>query len=104
MRAILLSGLVLAFAGPVAADDYVKGHVRKDGTYVPGHYRTSPNNTKVDNYSTRGNVNPYTGKKGSVDPYASVYSRPQHARSTSSDNNKLGDDSWRDPYSSRKRR
>lgn len=55
-----------AFANPT----YVKPHVRKDGTFVQGHYRTSPNNTKLDNWSTEGNVNPYTGKAGTVDPYA----------------------------------
>jgi hypothetical protein len=52
------------------AADYVKPHIRKDGTYVEGHYRSSPNKSKLDNYSTQENVNPYTGQKGYVDPYA----------------------------------
>lgn len=43
----------------------VKSYARKDGTYVPAHRRTSANSTKADNWSTKGNVNPYTGKKGS---------------------------------------
>lgn len=43
---------------------HVKGYTRKDGTYVAPHERTSPNHTKNDNYSTKGNVNPYTGKEG----------------------------------------
>lgn len=38
--------------------------------YVAPSYRTSPNKTKLDNYSTRGNYNPYTGKKGTLNPYA----------------------------------
>lgn len=42
----------------------VKGYYRKDGTYVAPHYRSSPNGTKADNYSTKGNVNPYTNKEG----------------------------------------
>lgn len=42
----------------------VKGHYRKDGTYVKPHQRTRPNNTVTDNYSYKGNVNPYTGKVG----------------------------------------
>lgn len=47
-----------------AKDVRVKGYTRRDGTYVAPHTRTSPNRTKNDNYSTRGNVNPYTGKAG----------------------------------------
>ncbi len=42
----------------------VSGHVRRDGTYVQGHTRTSPNSTNWDNYSTKGNTNPYTGSTG----------------------------------------
>jgi len=29
-----------------------------------GHYRSSPNSTQRDNYSTYGNTNPYTGQRG----------------------------------------
>lgn len=48
--------------------EYVKGYTRKDGTYVKGYYRTAPNNTNRDNFSTQGNVNPYTGQSGWVTP------------------------------------
>ena len=51
-------------------DTYVKGYVKKDGTYVQPHFRSAPNDTKFDNYSTKGNINPYTGKEGTVDPYS----------------------------------
>jgi hypothetical protein len=47
----------------------VKGHTRRDGTYVEPHKRTAPNSTKRDNYSTKGNTNPYTGKKGTKKVY-----------------------------------
>lgn len=43
------------------------------GRYVAPHYKTSPNKTKFDNYSTKGNYNPYTGKKGYTSPYKSLY-------------------------------
>ena len=33
-------------------------------SYVNSYYKTSPNKTKLDNYSTKGNYNPYTGKAG----------------------------------------
>ena len=46
------------------ADVYVKGHYRSNGTYVDPHYRTSPNNSTYDNWSSYGNTNPYTGQKG----------------------------------------
>lgn len=43
---------------------YVSGYTRSNGTYVQGYYRTTPNYTRNDNYSTVGNVNPYTGSYG----------------------------------------
>ena len=61
MKFILLIGLLASFA---CADTWVNGYMRKDGTYVPGYWRTDANDTKDDNYSTKGNVNPYTGEKG----------------------------------------
>ena len=42
----------------------VKGHVKKDGTYVQPHRATNPNNTQRDNWSSKPNTNPYTGKPG----------------------------------------
>jgi hypothetical protein len=48
---------------------YVRPYVKKDGTYVAPHYQTNPNGTKLDNWSTKGNVNPYTGKPGTKDPW-----------------------------------
>jgi hypothetical protein len=73
---VLLVSIVSAHAD---AQTRVRGYTRKDGTYVAPHYRSSPNSSKSDNYSTRGNYNPYTGKKGSVDPYAlPAYSAPRY--------------------------
>ena len=45
-----------------------QGYVRQDGSYVQPHYQTAPNNTVHDNYSTKGNTNPYTGQAGTVNP------------------------------------
>jgi hypothetical protein len=55
------------FAGDVWVDPYY----RSDGTYVRGHHRSTPDSNPWNNYSTRGNVNPYTGKPGYIDPYKS---------------------------------
>lgn len=66
--------VALALAGGSAAvaqsNHYVSGYTRSNGTYVPPHMQTNPNGSMMDNYSTRGNVNPYTGQVGTVDPYA----------------------------------
>ena len=47
----------------------VKGYVKKSGTYVASHMRTTPDKSKFNNYSTKGNFNPYTGKEGTKDPF-----------------------------------
>lgn len=60
--------LALGLAVPAWAQTYVQPHMRKDGTYVEGHYRSSPNKTDMDNYSTKGNINPYTGQAGTQTP------------------------------------
>lgn len=54
----------LAFAASNEKTTKVKGYTKKNGTYVAPHTRTAPNKTKSDNYSTKGNYNPNTGKKG----------------------------------------
>lgn len=60
----------------LACDTYVSGYTRSDGTYVSGHYRSCANNSTWDNWSTRGNVNPYTGEAGTRSPYTPSYSSP----------------------------
>jgi hypothetical protein len=45
-------------------DVYVKKYTRKDGTEVKNHFRTEANDTDTDNYTAKGNVNPYTDEKG----------------------------------------
>ena len=68
MKRVILVAVLAAIAGAATAQVYVKPHVTRDGTYVEGYQRTAPNNTNLDNYSTRGNVNPYTGQQGTVQP------------------------------------
>lgn len=66
---ILILIFLLANVTIAIADTYVRGYTRRDGTYVNGYYRSSPNHTRLDNYSTRGNYNPYTGRPGTINPY-----------------------------------
>ncbi len=42
----------------------VRGYVKKNGTYVSPHMRSAPDGSFNNNWSTKGNVNPYTGKQG----------------------------------------
>jgi hypothetical protein len=70
MRNIALAGLALGIlAGPTLAkgSHAVKAHVTKNGTYVAPTRATNPDKTQVNNYSTKGNVNPATGKEGTRD-------------------------------------
>ena len=89
MKKLILALFASALVVPMMAADaqvMVQGYYRRDGTYVAPHYRSSPNNTTLDNYSTRGNVNPYTGRVGTRDPYyrppSSTYSNPYGTRPT----------------------
>lgn len=57
--------LALALTSSTAfAQVQVKGYTRSDGTYVQPHTRSSPNGTVTDNYSFKGNTNPYNGSVG----------------------------------------
>jgi hypothetical protein len=61
--------LVLAVTGLVVvadarADQFVRGHVRYNGSYVQPHFRSNPDHNFYNNYSTFPNVNPYTGHIG----------------------------------------
>ena len=46
LAAFLLAALMSC---AVFADTYVQGYIRKDGTYVPGHYRSSPDQYRYNN-------------------------------------------------------
>lgn len=43
---------------------HIKGHTTKKGQYISPHNRMAPNKNKNDNWSHKGNINPFTGKKG----------------------------------------
>lgn len=42
---------------------YQKWYLKKNWTYVFWYFKTSKNKTKIDNYSTKWNINTYTWKK-----------------------------------------
>jgi len=55
----------LSGTGSNSSNHYVSPHLNSNGSMTGGHYQTNPNNTQLDNYGTRGDVNPYTGTVGS---------------------------------------
>ncbi len=68
-----LSLFILAVVGcvslPVHAGVRVRGYVTKSGKYVAPYNRTSPDRYKFNNWSAQGNINPYSGKSGSKNPW-----------------------------------
>lgn len=65
MRLLILA---LMFCGQAHADQYVHGYQKSNGTYVQGYHRSDADSSQLNNYSTKGNVNPYTGQSGTVNP------------------------------------
>lgn len=57
--------LALGVASVQAADVSVRGYFRSNGTYVMPHFRSAPDGSFFNNWSTSPNVNPYTGVTGS---------------------------------------
>lgn len=83
--AILSLGTVLFAPSAFAKDVWVNPYVTSNGTYVEGHYRSAPDGDPSNNWTTQGNVNPYTGEQGTRNPYNSRPLVPESApRSESS--------------------
>ena len=83
MKRILLIALAMAtLSGAASAQGYgysygtgsnpssvhVDGYTRSNGVHVDSYERTAPNTTQLDNYGSRGNVNPYNGNVGTHSP------------------------------------
>jgi hypothetical protein len=60
----LIATLLLASSLGASADQWVRGYTRQNGTYVQPHVRSNSDGYNWNNYSTRGNTNPYTGERG----------------------------------------
>jgi hypothetical protein len=50
--------------GSKSQREHVSSYTRKNGTHVASHDRSTGDSTKRNNWSTKGNVNPETGKAG----------------------------------------
>ncbi len=68
-KKLTITAILAVLSTPVLAEDvYVNGYERNNGVYVEPYHRTAPDNNVYDNYSTQGNINPYTGQAGTVNP------------------------------------
>lgn len=61
---IFVVSVFLINTSPAEAASRVRGYTRSNGTYVQPHYRSNPDSSRFNNYSTRSNYNPYSGKYG----------------------------------------
>jgi hypothetical protein len=87
---IVAVALVASLTESAMSQVRVRGYFRKNGTYVRPHYRSNPDGNFYNNWSTKGNMNPYTGKPGTrVTPPAGqrrstsgVFGSPQRITTT----------------------
>lgn len=67
---------------PAAADKFVSGYIKSNGTVVGDYMRSDRDGVFSNNFSTKPNINPYTGKMGTrVTP--PNYSTPSYSISPS---------------------
>ncbi len=77
MKTIIIATALLSLALPGFAKPHsrfskssrtgverVHGYTKRNGTRVKGYNRTRKNGTDLNNWSTKGNVNPETGQRG----------------------------------------
>jgi hypothetical protein len=70
---VLLASVITANA---QGYHYVRPYYRHDGTFVQGHYQTNPDGNIYNNWSTYPNVNPFTGRQGTIRPYGGLHTMP----------------------------
>jgi hypothetical protein len=64
MKLFIMASVLFLGLASAEARTRVSGYSKRSGSYVGTHMRTSKDATRMNNWSTKGNINPYTGKKG----------------------------------------
>lgn len=59
-----LSSVGPATTGGSSKITHVQGYTKHNGVHVDGYDRTGKDGSKANNWSTKGNINPETGKPG----------------------------------------
>jgi len=70
---VLLASVITANA---QSYHYVRPYYRHDGTSVQGHYQTDPDGNIHNNWRTYPNVNPFTGRPGTIRPDDGLHTMP----------------------------
>ncbi|TMN83535.1 MULTISPECIES: hypothetical protein [unclassified Pseudoalteromonas] len=96
-KLFIVFSLAFSFVA-IAKDVKVKGYYKKNGTYVKPHYRSAPDSSINNNWTTRGNVNPYTGADGTR---VRQYEWDSGNTSYSNDSNSYDSDIYDPHYSDR---
>lgn len=68
LASVFLLSIGIYSSADATSSHPVRGHIKKNGTYVAPHKQTNPNQTQRDNWSAKGNTNPMTGKDGQKNP------------------------------------
>jgi len=61
---VIVFAFLFIFVSKTNAYVRVRSYFKNNGSYVQSHYRTNSNSYKFDNWSYRGNVNPFNGRRG----------------------------------------
>jgi hypothetical protein len=57
----------------------VRPYTDRNGIYHQRHYRTNPDGNPYNNWSTYPNINPFTGRQGTINPYGGLHTMPYHS-------------------------
>ncbi len=64
MRSMIVAFVCLLPFSSMLHAGTTRGYYKKNGTYVKPYHKSNPDSRRYNNYSAKGNINPYTGKKG----------------------------------------
>jgi hypothetical protein len=93
VASLLIALAVTTASASVVLAERVRGYYRSNGTYVSGYNRSSANSTVSDNYSFKGNTNPYTGQVW-TNYYRNDSSSPYYGMSSSRGSSSWNYSSW----------
>lgn len=80
---------------PPVGEHFVRGYVRRNGTVVGGHWQTNSDDSFWNNWSSRGNTNPNTGRVGSKLPPFGYGGTPSYVAPYVRSNGTLVSGHWR---------
>lgn len=64
LKTLLLLALMVLASTNLQASTHVRSYHHKNGSHFYSHRRSTRDHRRLNNYSSKGNINPYTGKVG----------------------------------------